>query len=214
MGSCLSVHGPTWLRAIRVVEVLGVPWHMRPHRGPRHGRGHGARGGCRAGVHVALAHQAEEGRFTLHSVPFGSVEGRSPDCPNSEAGTIVMELGEAVADVTVTNYETMEVAAALYQETGTVEVPMGPGEYAVMVDAYEGTSLCRGGRRQVVDCTWGAAGVAGHWRRCLRTATQGVASLEFELYGSGDLDQTELMQGNTIGVVGDASRGRAHVGGH
>ena len=50
----------------------------------------------------------------------------------------------------MTNYETMEVAAALYQETGTVEVPMAPGEYAVMVDAYEGTSLCRGGRRQVV----------------------------------------------------------------
>ena len=55
----------------------------------------------------------------------------------------------------------MEVAAALYQETGTVEVPMAPGEYAVMVDAYEGTSLCRGGRRQVVIAPGRAAGVAG-----------------------------------------------------
>ncbi len=74
---------------------------------------------------------------------------------------IVVELGEAVADVTVTNYETMELAATLFQETGTVEIPMGPGEYAIMVDAYEGTSLCRGGRRQVVDCSWGTARVAG-----------------------------------------------------
>ena len=93
MGSCLSVHGPTWLLLIRVVEVLGVPGicaHIEDHVT-------GEVMVLEEGAELAFtlpAHQAEEGRFTLHSVPFGSVEGRSPDCPNSEAGTIVMELGE------------------------------------------------------------------------------------------------------------------------
>ncbi|MDB4563742.1 hypothetical protein N9084_00390, partial [Flavobacteriales bacterium] len=180
--------------AIRVVEVLGVPGicaHIEDHVT-------GEVMVLEEGAELAFtlpAHQAEEGRFTLHSVPFGSVEGRSPDCPNSEEGTIVMELGDAVADVTVTNYETMEVAAALYQETGTVEVPMAPGEYAVMVDAYEGTSLCRGGRRQVVIAPGEQPELLGvdEWPS---DCNAGMASLEFELYGSGDY-QTELMQGNT-----------------
>ena len=180
--------------AIRVVEVLGVPGicaHIEDHVT-------GEVMVLEEGAELAFtlpAHQAEEGRFTLHSVPFGSVEGRSPDCPNSEAGTIVMELGDAVADVTVTNYETMEVAAALYQETGTVEVPMAPGEYAVMVDAYEGTSLCRGGRRQVVIAPGEQPELLGV-EALPSDCNAGMASLEFELYGSGDY-QTELMQGNT-----------------
>ena len=180
--------------AIRVVEVLGVPGicaHIEDHVT-------GEVMVLEEGAELAFtlpAHQAEEGRFTLHSVPFGSVEGRSPDCPNSEAGTIVMELGDAVADVTVTNYETMEVAAALYQETGTVEVPMAPGEYAVMVDAYEGTSLCRGGRRQVVIAPGEQPELLGV-EALPSDCNTGMASLEFELYGSGDY-QTELMQGNT-----------------
>ena len=89
----------------------------------------------------------------------------------------------------------MEVAAALYQETGTVEVPMAPGEYAVMVDAYEGTSLCRGGRRQVVIAPGEQPELLG-LEALPSDCNAGMASLEFELYGSGDY-QTELMQGNT-----------------
>ena len=108
---------------------------------------------------------------------------------------IVVELGEAVADVTVTNYETMELAATLFQETGTVEIPMGPGEYAIMVDAYEGTSLCRGGRRQVSIAPGEQPELLG-LEPMPSDCNEGMASLAFELYGSGDYGTT-LMQGST-----------------
>ena len=178
---------------IRVVEVLGSPSicaHIQDHAT-------GEVMVLEAGAELAFtlpAHVAEEGRFTLHSVPFGMVEGRSPDCPDSEAGAIVMELGAAVADVTVTNYETMEVAAMLFQETGTLEIPMAPGEYAIMVDAQEGTSMCRGGRRHALIAPGEQPELLG-LEPMPSDCNAGMASLAFELYGSGDY-QTELMQGN------------------
>ena len=184
---------------LRVIEVLGVPnvcAHIEDHET-------GEVMVLEEGAELAFtlpSTQAEAGRFTLHSVPFGTVEGRSPDCPDSEAGMIVVELGEAVADVTVTNYETMELAATLFQETGTVEIPMGPGEYAIMVDAYEGTSLCRGGRRQVSIAPGEQPELLG-LEPMPSDCNEGMASLAFELYGSGDYGTT-LMQGSTRGVVG------------
>jgi len=178
---------------IRVIEVLGVPnvcAHIEDHE----------TGGVMVleeGAELTFtlpAQQAEEGRFTLHSVPFGVVEGLSPDCPDSEAGAIVMELGEAVVDVVVTNYETMEVAAMLFQETGTLEIPMAPGEYAIMMDAQEGTSFCRGGRRHALIAPGEQPELLG-LEPMPSDCNAGMASLAFELYGSGDY-QTELMQGN------------------
>ena len=179
---------------IRVIEVLGMPnvcAHIEDHET-------GEVMVLEEGAELAFtlpAAQAEEGRFTLHSVPFGTVEGRSPDCPDSEAGMIVLELGDAVADVTVTNYETMDLAATLYQETGTVEIPMGPGEYAIMVDAYEGTSMCRGGRRQVLIAPGEQPELLGV-DPMPSDCNEGLASLAFELYGSGDY-AASLMQGST-----------------
>ena len=137
---------------------------------------------------------AEAGRFTLHSVPFGAVEGLAPDCPDSEEGMILLELGEAVADLTVTDYNTMEIAATLYQQTGMVELPIAPGEYAVMMNADEESSLCRGGRRQVVVAPGEQPELLGV-NPMPSECNQGAASLAFELYGSGDY-HTELMQGN------------------
>ncbi|MCH1575994.1 MAG: hypothetical protein L7S67_06940, partial [Flavobacteriales bacterium] len=116
-------------------------------------------------------------------------------CPDSEAGMIVMELGAAVADLTVTDYVTMEVVATLFQETGTVEIPMVPGEYAIMMDAQEGTTLCRSGRRQVLIAPGEQPELLGV-EPIPSECNEGVASLAFELYGSGDY-QTDLMQGNT-----------------
>ena len=100
MGRCLCVHGPTWLSDDPCGRGAGRPMHMRPHRGPRDGRGDGAGGGSRAGVHVACP----AGRGGAVHVALGTVwscGGPSPDCPDSEAGAIVMELGAAVADVTL-----------------------------------------------------------------------------------------------------------------
>jgi hypothetical protein len=137
---------------------------------------------------------AEEGRFTLHSVPFGRAEGLSPECPDSEEGMIVMELGEAVADLTVTDYSSMEVVSTLYQQTGTVEMPIAPGEYAIMVLADEESSLCRGGRRQVLVAPGEQPellGIDAMPAEC----NEGMASLAFELYGAGSFE-TALMQGN------------------
>ena len=192
---------------LRVIEVLGVPnvcAHIEDHET-------GEVMVLEEGAELAFtlpSTQAEAGRFTLHSVPFGTVEGRSPDCPDSEAGMIVVELGEAVADVTVTNYETMELAATLFQETGTVEIPMGPGEYAIMVDAYEGTSLCRGGRRQVSIAPGEQPELLG-LEPMPSDCNEGVASLAFELYGSGDYGTT-LMQGSTE-VWSDILQAGEHV---
>ena len=143
---------------------------------------------------VLPATVASEGRFTLHSVPFGRVEGLSPECPDSEEGMIVMELGEAVADLTVTDYSSMEVVSTLYQQTGTVEMPIAPGEYAIMMLADEETTLCRGGRRQVQVAPGEQPellGVDAMPAEC----NEGMASLAFELYGAGSFE-TALMQGN------------------
>ncbi|MDA9864187.1 hypothetical protein N9C70_03875 [Flavobacteriales bacterium] len=179
---------------LRVVQVLGSPSicaHIEDHET-------GETMVLEAGAELAFtlpAHEAEAGRFTLHSTPFGSMEGRAPDCPESAAGSIVMEFGDAVADVVVTNYETMQVAAMLYQETGTVELDIEPGEYAVMVEAMEGTSMCRGGRRHVIVAPGEQPELLG-LDPMPSDCNEGMASLAFELYGSGDY-ATTLMQGNT-----------------
>ncbi|MDA9864186.1 hypothetical protein N9C70_03870 [Flavobacteriales bacterium] len=179
---------------IRVIEVLGVPNVCVHIEDQESGEVLVLEEGAEL-TFTLPAQQAEEGRFTLHSVPFGVVEGQSPDCPDSEAGAIVMELGEAVVDVVVTNYETMEVAATLFQETGTLEIPMAPGEYAIMMDAQEGTSFCRGGRRHALIAPGEQPELLG-LEPIPSDCNEGLASLSFELYGSGDY-QTELMQGNT-----------------
>ena len=72
---------------------------------------------------------------------------------------------------------------------------MGPGEYAIMVDAYEGTSMCRGGRRQVLIAPGEQPELLGV-DPMPSDCNEGLASLAFELYGSGDY-ATSLMQGST-----------------
>ena len=148
---------------------------------------------------------AADGRFTLHSVPFAAAQGIAPECPDSESGMIVMELGEAVADLTVTDYNTLDIVATLYQETGTVELPIAPGEYAIMVLADEETSYCRGGRRQVVVAPGEQPELLGV-EAIVSDCNEGMAALEFELYGGGTFE-TELMQGNASVWQGSLSPG-------
>ena len=45
-------------------------------------------------------HQAEAGRFTLQGFP-AVTSGIAPECPDSDAGAIVVELDEVMADLTV-----------------------------------------------------------------------------------------------------------------
>ena len=179
---------------IRVLEVIGQP-HVCAHIMDNH-----------TGEILVLeegeeldfipnVNGSEEGRFTLRSVPFATVEGIAPECPDSESGMIVMELGEAVADLTVMDYNTLDIVATLYQETGTVELPIAPGEYAIMVLADEETSYCRGGRRQVVVAPGEQPELLGV-EPIVSDCNEGMAALEFELYGGGSFE-TELMQGNT-----------------
>ena len=72
---------------------------------------------------------------------------------------------------------------------------MAPGEYAVMMDAQESTTLCRSGRRQVLIAPGEQPELLGV-EPMPSECNEGMASLAFELYGSGDY-QTDLMQGNT-----------------
>ncbi len=144
-------------------------------------------------VFTLPAHDAEAGRFTLHGERFAEATGLAPDCPDSEAGMIVVELGDVVADLTVVNYETMEQVGLALQATGTVEMPMSPGEYSIVVEATEETSLCRGGRRQVVVAPGEQPellGLSAETAEC----NVGMASLAFELYGNGEFE-TSLIQG-------------------
>ncbi|MDC0599987.1 hypothetical protein OAO65_01625 [Flavobacteriales bacterium] len=144
-------------------------------------------------VFTLPAHDAEAGRFTLHGERFAEATGLAPDCPDSEAGMIVAELGEVVADLTVVNYETMEQVGLALQATGTIEFPMSPGEYSIVVEATEETSLCRGGRRQVVVAPGEQPellGLSAETAEC----NVGMASLAFELYGNGEFE-TSLIQG-------------------
>ena len=179
---------------IRVLEVLGNPGicaHIEDHET-------GEMMVLEPGAELAFtlpSQQAEDGRFTLHSIPFGTVEGHSPHCPDSEAGMIELELGNAVADIRVTNYETMEVAATLFQKTGVVEIPMAPGEYAVRIDAQEGTSKCRGGRRQVLIAPGEQPELLG-LEAMPSECNADMAALAFELYGAGGY-VTTLMEGST-----------------
>ncbi|MDA9001825.1 hypothetical protein N9H08_00025 [bacterium] len=179
---------------IRVLEVLGNPGicaHIEDHET-------GEMMVLEPGAELAFtlpSQQAEDGRFTLHSIPFGTVEGHSPHCPDSEAGMIELELGDAVADIRVTNYETMEVAATLFQKTGVVEIPMAPGEYAVRIDAQEGTSKCRGGRRQVSIAPGEQPELLG-LEAMPSECNANMAALAFELYGAGGY-VTTLMEGST-----------------
>lgn len=144
-------------------------------------------------VFTLPAHDAEAGRFTLHGERFAEATGLAPDCPDSEAGMIVVELADVVADLTVVNYETMEQVGLALQATGTVELPMSPGEYSIVVEATEETSLCRGGRRQVVV----APGEQPELLGLIAEPSEcnfGMASLAFELYGNGEFE-TSLIQG-------------------
>jgi len=136
---------------------------------------------------------AAAGRFTLTGSRFAHATGVAPECEDSEAGTIVLELGEAVADVLVINYTTMEEAGLVLQATGTLEVPVAPGEYAIEVSAMEGTSYCRGGRRQVVVAPGEQPELLG-LSASPAACNVGLSSLAFELYGGG-VFEASLVQG-------------------
>jgi len=136
---------------------------------------------------------AAAGRFTLTGSRFAHATGVAPECEDSEAGTIVLELGEAVADVLVINYTTMEEAGLALQATGTLEVPVAPGEYAIEVSAMEGTSYCRGGRRQVVVAPGEQPELLG-LSASPAACNVGLSSLAFELYGGG-VFEASLVQG-------------------
>ncbi len=65
-------HGPTWHRADRVIEVLGVPNVMCAHiEDHETGEVMVLEEGAELAFTLPSTHQAEAGRFTLHSVPFG-----------------------------------------------------------------------------------------------------------------------------------------------
>ena len=162
-------------------------------------------------VFTLPAHEAEAGRFTMHGERFAEATGLAPDCPDSQAGMIVVELGEVVADLTVVNYETMEQVGLALQATGTIEFPMSPGEYSIVVEATEETSLCRGGRRQVVV----APGEQPELLDVIPVPSpcnEGAASLAFELYGSGEF-YTSLMQGSVAVWEGALPSGEQLISG-
>lgn len=156
-------------------------------------------------------HEAEEGRFTLHGRPFAVALGQAPECEDSEAGAVIVELGEVVADLTVVDYVSFESVALLPQATGTVEVPVVPGEYAVHVDATEETSLCRGGRRQVVVFPGEQPELLG-LEALPAECNVGEAELAFELYGGGEF-QTSLWQGGAPVWQESLQPGEHEIGG-
>ena len=153
-------------------------------------------------------HDAPQGRFTLHSAPFALTTGVSPDCPDDAEGMVVVELGDVVADLTLVNYATLDVEATLTQVTGNVEFHVVPGEYGVMVNAYPGASLCRGGRRH-------ALVFPGEEPELLGLTPQpaacnvGTAGVAFELYGGGQF-QTSIWEGNALVYEADLPAGE-HV---
>ena len=130
-------------------------------------------------------HDAPEGRFTLHAEPFAVATGLAPACPDSEDGMVIVELDEVIADLTVIDYSTMDIEVQLGQATGTVEIPVSPGEYSVMVEATEETSLCRGGRRHVVVFP-GEEPEILNFEAESAECNVGFASMSFELYGGGE----------------------------
>jgi len=139
---------------------------------------------------------ASAGRFTLTGSRFAHATGVAPECEDSEAGMIVLELGEAVADVLVINYTTMEEAGLALQATGTLELPIAPGAYALEVSAMEGTSYCRGGRRQVVVAPGEQPELLGLEAQAAE-CNEGMSSLAFELYGGG-VFEAALVQGSEM----------------
>ena len=142
---------------------------------------------------ILSSHEAPADRFTIHSEPFAVATGLAPECADSEAGMVIVELGEVVADLTVIDYETLDVEAVLGAVTGHVEIPVTPGEYSILVDASEETSLCRGGRRQVIVFPGEEPELLGLEPQPAE-CNVGLAALEFELYGGGQF-QTSLGRG-------------------
>ena len=182
-----------YLTTMRVVSVTGDPGvcaHITDHQT-------GAVLLLQEGEEIEFtlaSHDAPEGRFTLQSEPFALATGLAPSCPDAEDGWIVVELGEAVADLTVVNYATLDVVNAVPGVTGTVEISASPGEYAILVDAQDGTTLCRGGRRQVVVFPGEVPELLG-LEPMPAECNGGDAALAFELYGGGEF-QTSLWQGS------------------
>ncbi len=153
-------------------------------------------------------HDAPQGRFTLYSSPFALTTGVSPDCPDDAEGMVLVELGDVVADLTLVNYATLDVEATLTQVTGDVEFQVVPGEYGVMVNAYPGESMCRGGRRHALVFPGEEPellGLTPQPAEC-NVGTVGVA---FELYGGGQF-QTSIWENNALVYEADLPAGE-HV---
>ena len=142
-------------------------------------------------------HQAEAGRFTLQGVPFAVTSGIAPECPDSDAGAIVVELDEVMADLTVIRTDDLTETAFLCQATGTVEIPSNPGDYLVLIAATGETSVCKAGRRQVTVFPGEEPDLIG-LAPTIAECNVGSASLAFELYGSGAFNTALRMEDESI----------------
>jgi len=129
-------------------------------------------------------HQAETGRFELQGSPFAITSSMAPECPGSDAGAIIVELNEVMADLTVIRTEDLTETAFLCQATGTVEIPSSPGDYLVLIAATAETSVCRTGRRHVTVFPGEEPDLIG-LAPTIAECNVGSASLAFELYGTG-----------------------------